>query len=72
MSKRVFHILGGIVGVLALAVGIFTLFGGRDGVLGPLSLIALGAYFLNYAFTGLSIYGRFKAQRSRGDVSDDA
>ena len=60
------------MGVLVLAVGMLMLFAGGDGVLAPISLIALGAYFLNYAFTGLSVYGRFKSQRGRGDVSEDA
>jgi hypothetical protein len=58
--------------MLSLAVGISVLFGGGDRVLGPLSLVALGAYFLHYAFTGLSVYGHFKSNRARGDVSEDA
>jgi hypothetical protein len=48
------------------------LFGGSDRVLGPLSLVALGLYFLHYAFTGLSVYGHFKSRRARVDVSEDA
>jgi hypothetical protein len=68
----VFRTLGGVVGVLAVAVGLLMLFAGSDGVLAPLSLIALGAYFLSYAFTGLSVYGRLKAQRARRNGSEDA
>jgi len=68
LRERVFRVLGAALGVLALTVGIAMLLSGVrgeiSGIMAPLSIVALGAYFLWYAFTGLSI-ARWRMSRQR-------